>query len=347
MTKVSPIVLILGEDSFRADRALSRTLLELKVDPAEIVRIWGDEASFAEVFAAAQSRSLFAERTVVLVRRAERLRGGGGKDAEDVGAEATDGERSDEAPPPPPTRAGRGKAAAPSGPEVPELDEGSTLILMARKADRRLGIWKKISKVAATLDAEALKGKALYAAANEEARRLGVRVQEGVLRDLVDQSGPSLGRIVSELEKLQLFEAGSGRGADELVAVTSAPPLYRLSDALVERDRALCLELADEALAQGEAPLRILATAQGTIRKLALLKALRSAGVPSAEAGAQAGLLPFKVAETERAARAWSALDLDRAFGSFAEADRRIKLSAPAPTVVVQTLAEVTLRGRA
>jgi len=152
---------------------------------------------------------------------------------------------------------------------------------------------------------------------------------------------------VSELEKLHLFEGERATGTDELVAVTSSPPLYRLSDALMERNRAETLELADEALRQGEAALRILATAHGTIRKLGVLKALRAAGVPSAEAGAQAGLLPFKVADTERAARSWSDADLSRAFGAFAEADRRLKLSAPSGPVLTQALAAVTVRGRA
>jgi len=87
----SPIVLILGQDSLRADRALAGVLKERSVDPSEIVRLWGDESSFADVFAAATSRSLFSDRTVVVVRRAEKLRGGGGRDPDDdPGEEAGD-----------------------------------------------------------------------------------------------------------------------------------------------------------------------------------------------------------------------------------------------------------------
>jgi DNA polymerase III delta subunit len=68
--------------------------------------------------------------------------------------------------------------------------------------------------------------------------------------------------------------------------------------------------------------------------------------VSSAEAGVSAGILPFKVADTERAARAWSARDLGRALAIFAEADRRLKLSAPAGPLLTHALASVAGGGR-
>ena len=89
---LASIVLIVGQDSLRADRALAAVLKERDVDPSEIVRIWGDEASFSDAFAAASSRSLFSDKTVVVVRRAEKLRGGGSKESDDA---AEDGGESD------------------------------------------------------------------------------------------------------------------------------------------------------------------------------------------------------------------------------------------------------------
>jgi len=347
----SPIVLILGQDSLRADRALEGILRSRKIEASEVVRIWGDESSFSDVFSAAAARSLFSERTVVLVRRAERLRGAG--TAGDSDEEAPDGQESDEAEveatPTSAARARGGKTGASKAPaaELPELDPGSLLILVARKADRRIGIWKKLSKAAETIDAEYLKGRALTMAAAEEARRLGLRIGEDLLRDIVEQSGPSLGRIVSELEKMVLYEGPKGRGTEEILAVTSSPPLYRLSDAITLRNKSESLGLLDEALRQGEAGLRVLATMHGTVRKLAVFRALRQAGLSSAEAGAQAGILPFKVTDTERAARSWSEGDIARALSIFAEADRRLKLSAPAAPLLTHALASVASRGRA
>jgi DNA polymerase III delta subunit len=342
----TPIVLILGQDSLRADRALTEILEQRKVDSSEVVRMWGDEASFADVFAAATSKSLFSERTVVLVRRAEKLRGAGGRDPDpDDPGDDEPSDPADEAPEKP-VRGKAGKAAIPAG-DLPDLDPSSTLILSARKVDRRIGMWKKVGKVAEIVDAEFLKGRALQMAAFAEATRLGLRVPDDLLRDLVEQSGPSLGRIASELEKMLLYQGPGGRGAEDSVAVTSSPPLYLLTDALTTKDKRKSLGLLDDALRQGEAGLRILATLHGTVRKLAMFRALRKSGVSSADAGAQLGIFPFKVADTERASRSWSEADLGRAFAIFAEADRRLKLSAPAVPVLTHALARVASGGRA
>jgi DNA polymerase III delta subunit len=335
----SPIVLILGQDSLRADRALAGVLKIRGVEPSEIVRLWGDESSFSDVFAAATSRSLFSEKTVVLVRRAEKLRGGG-KDSDEDAPDPADSEDVDE----PAKKAGRSKTAAKaaaSANDIPALDPSTSLILVVRKTDRRFGLWKKISKVAEVIDVEYLKGRSLAAATATEARALGLRIPEDLLRDIAEQSGPSLGRIVSELEKIVLYEGAVGGGPEGILAVTSSPPLYRLSDAIMLKNKRESLGLLDEALRQGEAGLRILATAHGTVRKLAAFRALRLSGASSTEAGAQTGILPFKVADTERAVRAWSTQDIGRALAVFAEADRRLKLSAPAAPLLTHALASV------
>jgi DNA polymerase III delta subunit len=343
VAKSSPIVLILGQDSLRADRALAAVLKSRDVVPSEVVRIWGDESTFADVFAEAASRSLFSDKTVVVVRRAERLRGGGKDPALDIDEDA-DPEAAEVAEEKGSERRGGGKTA-PLALDLPELDPASSLIFVVRKTDRRFGMWKKISKVAELIDADFLKGKGLLAAAMAEARALGLRISDEALRETVEQSGPALGRISSEFEKMVLYQGTTGRGTEDILAVTSAPPLYRLSDALAMKSKAECLGLLDEAMRQGEAGLRVLAVAQGTIRKLALFRALRRAGVSGSEAGAQAGILPFKVADTERASRAWSDADIGRAFSVFAEADRRLKLSAPAVPALTHALAAVASGG--
>ena len=338
---LAPIVIILGHDSLRADRALEGVLTSRGVEASEIVRIWGDESSFGDVFAAAAARSLFSDKTVVVVRRAEKLRGGGKDSDDDQDASETPESSA------PKARGRKGGASDLTGRELPQIDASSTLILVARKVDRRGGLWKKLSQVAEIIDAEYLKGRFLSAAAAAEAKALGLRVSNEMLKDVVEQSGPALGRIVSELEKMLLYEGATGRGGEDLLAVTSSPPLYRLSDAIMSKNKRESLGLLDEALRQGEAGLRVLATAHGAMRKLGFFRALRRAGLSSTEAGAQAGILPFKVADTERAARLWSSAEIGRALALFAEADRRLKLSAPALPLLTHALASVTDGGRA
>lgn len=340
---LSPIVFIFGQDSLRADRALADVLKARGVDPAEVVRIWGDESSFTDVFAAATSRSLFSDKTVVVVRRAERLRGGGAVELDEEGADA------DMEPPEEVEEKPRGRKAVAKAPpaELPELDPSSVLILVARKVDRRIGMWKKISKVAESIEVDYLKGKTLTMAAAAEARSLGLRVSDTILQETVEQSGPALGRIRSELEKMLLYQGASARSADDLVAVTSSPPLYMLADALMEKNKRRGLGYLDDALRQGEAGLKVLATLHGAVRRMATFRALRSSGVSATDAGAQLGIMPFKVMDTDRAARTWSEADIARAFATLAEADRRLKLSAPTVPVLTHALVRMAGGGRA
>jgi len=331
----NPIILIFGQDSLRAERALEGVLKARHIDPSEIIRIWGDESSFADVFAAAASRSLFSERTVVMVRRAEKLRGGG----RDPESEGDEGESDVETEPKP---RGKKAAAKSSVAELPEVDPSSSLIFIVRKANRTAGMWRKINKAAEVIEVDYFKGRALTTAAAAEARALGLRVSDELVQETVDQCGPALGRIASEFEKMVLYQGGkSGPGADDIVAVTSAPPLYLLSDALMVRNKRKSLGYLDDALRQGEAGLRVLATLHGAVRRLAMFRAMRAEGVPSAEAAGRLGILPFKVIDTERAARAWSEAEVGRALSIFAEADRRLKLSAPPSPVLTHAVIQI------
>ena len=209
-------------------------------------------------------------------------------------------------------------------------------------------MWKKLSKVADVIDADYFKGRALNMAAAAEAKSLGLKLSDEVLQETVEQSGPALGRIVSEFEKMVLYQdGGTGKGAADIVAVTSAPPLYLLADALLSKNKRKSLGYLDDALRQGEAGLRVLATLHGTIRRLAMFRAMRAQGIASTEAGSRLGIMPFKVMDTDRAARAWSELEIARALSVFAEADRRLKLSAPTVPVLTHALVQVVGGGRA
>lgn len=347
----SPIVLISGEDSLLSDRALARVLKERagEEDPAEFRRLWGDECSINDVFSAAQNRSLFSSRTIVIVRRAEKLRGMG--KSGDAGPDASDGdasadERGDETPVEAPlqaTKPARKKSAKSEGPQLPELDDDSLVVFVARKVDRRGGLWKKISDAATFIDVQPLKGRALQDAAAEEARALGVKLGFEALKDLCEQAGPSLGRIVSELEKMSLY-AGRGMDSSDVVSGTGAPPPWTFSDAVASRRTKVAIAALQESIEMGEPPLMLLSMAHRSIRRTLVFGALRSAGMDATSAASRAGVMPFKVRETEEAVRQWTSSASraeskgavanvtskgGRAMKALSEADRLLKLSSP------------------
>lgn len=342
----SPWVLIAGEDSWRADRALERVLATRAkgLDPADFTRLWGDECAFDDVVAAANSRSLFSPRTVVIVRRAEKLRGVGAVESEEAGDGSTDGPAAEagsaEEPADGSLRA-KGRKAPPA-PDLPEIDGDALVVLVARKPDRRRGLWRKLSNAAQVEDAAVLKGRQLNEAAAAEASRLKVRLPYEALRDLVEQCGPELGRIVSEIEKIALYGAGS---SDDLLATTGGPPPWAFTDALASRSSETVAH-AHAALEQGEPALMLLSMAHRALRRTLVFGALRGAGTSSAEAAKELGLMPFKVADTEEAARAWDRGSIAVALQSLSECDRVLKLSSPPAPALLLATARATMPSR-
>ena len=297
---------IIGTDSYLAEAALER-VLQARVgdegqDAIELLR--GDETTWAHVLDAARSGSLFVERRAVIVRGADGLKG------EDAGLEAYLG---DPAP-------------------------GVCLILMAGKADKRRAVWRLILERAALTPADPLKGRALRAYVAERLRERGLRLADGALDDLLERVGQDLRRLMGEIAKLEAFAAGSKLlSADEVAAVLGrglASPLYRLSDAFVQCRLAKVLELLQQALEDGEAPVLLLGTLFRALRQVRAARVLEKQRVRQEEIASRLRVQPFKVGELLAAARTWPEARLRGALMALARADRLLKKGGEPATVL-------------
>ena len=89
-----------------------------------------------------------------------------------------------------------------------------------------------------------------------DAQRLGFRLDPAAARLLVERMGANPVRLRNELERLALWAGEGGEvGAADLeamVADTSEAAVWSLSDALLERDAAAALRIAERLIAQGE-----------------------------------------------------------------------------------------------
>jgi DNA polymerase-3 subunit delta len=193
------LLLVLGADSFRAEKALERAL-EAAVGPdrADAVEWFrGDETAWARVVDVARTPSLFAPRRAVVVRGAEALKG----DGSDVIAYADD-----------PT-------------------PGTVLILLAAKVDRRRNPWKGLCDRGDVASADTLRGRALRTHVVDMLREEGLPLGEAALDELLERVGQDLWRLRGELEKLAAFAGGRAAplSAEEVAAVLGrglAQPLY-------------------------------------------------------------------------------------------------------------------------
>ena len=316
--KAEGVHAIKGEDSFLAERALEALLSDWvgpeRDDSVQILR--GEESTWSQVFDAARSRSLFAPRRAVVVRRAEALRGG---------TEGLEGYLDD------PT------------PDV-------ALILLISKVDGRRAHWKLLFSRAHVSAAEPLKGRALRAYVEDELRRRSLRISGEGVQELVDQVGQELRRLMGEIDKLEAYGmGGKALAAEEVSAVVGrgfAQPLFRLSDAFASRDCQKTLELAEGLLEEGEEALLILGALHRSLRQVRGALALRKAKASREEMLAR--LLPpnlaFKLSGLLDASKAWSEGDLRTAFVALGQADRRLKSSVN-PRVALSTAVVAALGG--
>ncbi len=310
-----PLRLVAGGrdfDAYLAEQTLERILDEtIGDDRADALQGFrGDEASWAQVADAARTRSLFASKKVIVVRQAESLRG----------------------------------EEQPLLEYLKDPTPGITLVLVAAKVDKRKTGWKRLFEAAEVSPAEPLKGARLKAHVAAELRRRKLDLGAEAVLALIDRVGADLRRLIGEVDKLQAYAEGERLSADEVVKVLGrgfARPLYELSDAFCERRAADTLGLLERALDEGEAPLRILAALQRSLRQLRAARALQQAGTPRDELARK--LLPanmaFKLPSLLESARRWSEPLLVSATLALGGADRGIKTGAEARSALAASLA--------
>lgn len=334
----SPLLhLVLGEDSYLADEALEAILQKAigseRADALTVLQ--GDEVRWERVINEARSGSLFATRRAVVVRRADLIRLP--KEDDEDGSSSR-------------------RKKPPTDPVLEYLDEPNpdvTLVLLAAKPDRRRNPWKRISDRATLHPAEPKKGAALRAHVEAELRRRSLRLEPEAVKQLIDEVGQDLRRLMSEVDKLEAWkdDAKGPVTIDDVHAVLGrglGRPLYLLADAASGRNVTGGVERLEELLEGGEEPLRILATLHRALRQVRAVAAMREARVPY-EQMAQALRLPpnmqFKLQALLDDSRRWSEPDFRRALAALDRADRRMKLGADAATTLVAALAEACRGG--
>lgn len=306
-------------DAYLAEAALERVLqAAIGADRKDALQAFrGDEASWAQVLDAARTRSLFAARKAVVVRQAELLRGD--------------------------------ESALPG--YVKDPTPGVTLVLVAAKLDKRKAVWKKLFEAADVVLAEPLKRKDLKPFVRNELHRRGLELEDDAVDALIDRVGADLRRLMGEVDKLEAYAQGrrlTSDAVEELLGHGFARPLYELADAYGERRTAHALELIEQALDQGEAPLRILATLHRALRQLRAARALHAARTPREEIARR--LLPptmaFKLESLLRSARGWDQPALARATLLLDRADRGIKTGAEARSLLAAAIVGASAGGR-
>ncbi len=204
-----------------------------------------------------------------------------------------------------------------------ELPPDLSLVLIARaKAPAKLVRAVKAAQ-GEIHEFEAPKAKDMPRALVGDAKRIGFRLDPAAARMLVDRMGANPKRLHHELERLALWAGDGGEvGAadlDAMVADTSEAAVWALSDALLERDAASALGIAERLISQGENVTGLIYGLASRLRKACAAAAMLEEGVPQKQVESGLGMHPYAAKQLVRRVQQVEAAELRKAIVALAD----------------------------
>lgn len=309
---LSPLYLVIGEEPYFRDQALailrladqeghspelsgeSRTNDSSQMFHVDVV--YGDETDASEILAISEEASFFSLKRLLIIKWADKL-------------SARDGEALI--------------------PYFQAPNETTTLIFAAAKLDGRTKWVQELKKRATVVECAPLFENQRAGWVTQQARELGLQLEDSALDALKDQMAEGLYSAAGELEKLVAFMPEGHRvRAQDVETVRGKPPgisVFDWSEAVARGDHGRALDIVAKNLETGEAPLRMLGAFLWQMRKIWKTKALIEEGNDAGQAARQAGIPPFRSREFLQQVQRWKDPHLRRAWELFAQADSALK----------------------
>jgi DNA polymerase III subunit delta len=183
------------------------------------------------------------------------------------------------------------------GVAVADLPPDLTVVLIAR-AKASAGLTKAVKAAKGEIrEFQAPKARDMPRVLVAEAEELGFRLDPGAARILVDRMGANPRRLRNELERLLLWAGAGGEvgpaDLDAMIADTSEAAAWSLSDALLERDPARALGIAESLVAQGENVTGLVYGLASRLRTACTAAMQLEAGVPQKQVESNLGIHPY------------------------------------------------------
>lgn len=296
---ISPLYYFHGDEPYLMERAVKR-LTDLVVPPDfrdfNLDVFYGNECKGDEIVSVAQTLPMFADRRMVIVKRAGDLSAAA---LEILAACAVD---------PPPT---------------------TCLAFVGEKVDQRKKFFQELKKKGELVECKRPYENQLGAFIREEAKGLGKRIEPAAAEMLVYLVGSNLGELTTQLEKVALYvgqrEAISIGDVRGIVSDTKVESVFDLANAMGERDPAKALRSLATILRDGEAPLMLLAMIARHFRQLWRVRDLMAQKVAQQDLSRLLGINPYFLKGVMAQARNFGTHELKLVFESLYAADLELK----------------------
>lgn len=310
-----PLYLLYGDEPYLVERAV-KALLERTVDPGfrdfNLSVFYGNECKGEELFAAAQTLPMFADRRVVLVKKGGEL------------------------------------SAAAQEILLPYLGDPSPttcFILQAEKVDGRKKFFAEFKKRGEAVEYKRPYENQLAPYLREEVRAAGKRIDPSAADLLGYLVGTNLQELASQVEKLCVY-CGSKEviGLDDVKAIvsdTKTENVFEFTDALGAKDLRKSMRMLSSLFRDGEVPIRILGAVARHFRQLWQVRELLDRKVPPAELGKATGINPYFLKKVVDQARNYTVVELRVVFEKMLALDVAFKSGGRSEILFERFLTEV------
>ena len=297
--ELAPLYLLCGDEPYLVERAVKK-LLERAVDPGfrdfNLNVFYGNEVKGDEVFSAAQTLPMFADRRVVLVKK--------GGDLSAAAMEILLSYLQDPCP-------------------------STCLILQAEKVDGRKKFYAEFKKRGEMVEFKRPYENQLGPYVRDEVRAAGKKIDPAAAELLAYLVGNNLQELVSQIEKLCLYcgqkEQIAVADVKAIVSDTKVENVFEFTDALGSKDLSKALRLLTALLQDGEAPIKVLGAVARHYRQLWQVRELLDRKIPSADLAKAAGINPYFLKKVVDQARNYKVGELKQVFEQMLELDAAFK----------------------
>ena len=221
---------------------------------------------------------------------------------------------------------------------VPE----TVLLLTAEKIDARRKIFQLFKKNGVSIEFKKIYENQLPSFVRDLAKSSNLCLTAGALKLFCKRVGTNLAEAQGEMEKLVGY-LGERDLADEadvaaIVSDTRIESIFDLTDAMGRGDRSTALTLLDRLLAEGQAPLMILAMMTRHFRQMWKISELVSQKVPQSELPRRVGASPYFLKGLMQQATRFDHRQYRQVFNRLLETDLALKSSGGEPSMQLEQL---------
>lgn len=197
------------------------------------------------------------------------------------------------------------------------------------EGDGRKKLFTTIAKKHAAVKFDLLEDKEIGKWISGQLKKDGKKMEPAAVSELTFLAGRGLSRLAGEVEKLRAYVQDRPTITQEDVRAVVSPSLessvFRLVDAVIDRDLQTAGQLLTLLIDQGESTLGILAMLTRQVRFMAYMKAMRDDGQPLPAIEKALAMNHYGAQRTERQIRRFSAQTLMQAYQMCVDADYSVK----------------------